>query len=66
MRDWYAQEGSPSPLGVTWIADEAAYNFALYSKHAKAVTLLLYSELDISIPTYEIRLDPLGRLCAGL
>ncbi len=60
MRDWYTHEGSPSPLGVTWIADEAAYNFALYSKYATAVTLLLYSELDLSIPTYEIRLDPLA------
>lgn len=58
MRDWFAQEGSPSPLGVTWIEREAAYNFALYSKHATAVTLLLYSELDLSIPTYEYKLDP--------
>ena len=39
MHDWYAHEGSPSPLGVTWVEDEAAYNFALYSKHATAVTL---------------------------
>ena len=60
MNDWYAREGSPSPLGVTWIEDEAAYNFALYSKHATAVTLLLYSEVDLSIPTYEFRLDPLA------
>jgi glycogen operon protein len=47
MRNWYALEGSPSPLGVTWIEDEAAYNFALYSKHATQVTLLLYSEIDL-------------------
>ena len=60
MQDWYAREGSPSPLGVTWIADEAAYNFALYSKYATAVTLLLFSELDAPIPTYEYRLDPLA------
>ncbi len=59
MYDWFALEGSPSPLGVTWIEDEAAYNFALYSKHATAVTLLLYSEIDLSRPTYEHRLDPL-------
>ena len=59
MHDWFASEGSPLPLGVTWIEDEAAYNFALYSKHATAVTLLLYSEIDMSAPTYEHRLDPL-------
>ena len=60
MWDWYAQEGSPSPLGVTWIENEGSYNFALYSRYATAVTLLLFSELDVSIPTYEIRLDPLA------
>ena len=59
MHDWFAHEGSPSPLGVTWIENEAAYNFALYSKHATAVTVLLYSEIDLSTPTYEHRLDPL-------
>ena len=60
MRDWYDREGSPSPLGITYIEDEAAYNFALYSKYATAVTLLLFAELDLSIPTYEYRLDPLA------
>ena len=59
MHDWFALEGSPSPLGVTWIEDEAAYNFALYSKHATAVTLLLYAEIDLATPTYEHRLNPL-------
>jgi glycogen operon protein len=59
MHDWFALEGSPSPLGVTWVEDDAAYNFALYSKYASAVTLLLYSEIDLSTPTYEHRLDPL-------
>lgn len=60
MHDWFALEGSPSPLGVTWVEDEAAFNFALYSKHATAVTLLLYSEIDFSTPTYEHRLDSLA------
>lgn len=60
MHDWFAFEGSPSPLGVTWVEDEAAYNFALYSRHATAVTLVLYSEIDLSMPTYEYRLDPLA------
>jgi glycogen operon protein len=60
MQDWFAQEGSPSPLGITWVEDEAAYNFALYSKFASAVSLLLYSEIDLSAPTYSYRLDPLA------
>src|ERR1039457_6787996 len=59
MHDWFALEGSPSPLGVTWVEDEAAYNFALYSKYASAVTLLIYSEIDLSTSTYGHRLDPL-------
>lgn len=58
MEGWYALEGSPSPLGLTWIEAEAAYNFALYSKHASQVTLHLYSEVDLATPTYEYRLDP--------
>jgi glycogen operon protein len=58
--NWYAQEGTPSPLGVTWIEREAAYNFALYSEFATQVTLFLYSELDLSVPTYEYVFDPLA------
>ena len=57
---WHAVEGTPSPLGVTWIEEEAAYNFALYSEFATHVALLLYSEPDLSIPTYEYLLDPLA------
>ncbi len=57
---WYAREGTPSPLGVTWIEREAAYNFALYSEFATQVTLLLYSELDLAVPTYEYAFDPLA------
>jgi len=34
MDAWYSAEGSPSPLGVTWIENEKAFNFALYSKNA--------------------------------
>jgi len=41
---WSAAEGLPYPLGVTWIEEARSWNFALYSKHADAVTLLLYGE----------------------
>jgi len=36
---WAAREGFPYPLGVSWMARENAYNFALYSKHAERVSL---------------------------
>ena len=39
--NWPSIEGSPMPLGVTYIPEERAYNFALYSKNATEVTLLL-------------------------
>ena len=60
MEAWYSSEGSSSPLGVTWIEEEVAFNFALYSKTATGVLLLLYSELDLIIPTYEYHLNPLA------
>ncbi len=42
--DWERSEGSPSPLGATWLESEQAFNFALYSRHASGVTLLLYAD----------------------
>ncbi|MDB4542983.1 isoamylase [bacterium] len=62
MRDdrkdsWFAIEGSAFPLGATWIPDQQAYNFALYSKHATAVSLLLFREEDSSNPAVIVRLD---------
>ena len=54
---WTAIEGTPSPLGVSWDESAEAYNFALYSKHAQSVTLLLYTEADLIIPVFMYRLD---------
>jgi len=53
---WAREEGTPFPLGVTWLECEQAYNFALYSKHANSVTLLLYREDDVFNPvvTYDL------------
>jgi isoamylase len=50
MNRWVEKEGTPSPLGVTWIEDEHAVNFALYSKHATGVTLLLYTVDEVVTP----------------
>ncbi|MFO0729004.1 MAG: isoamylase [Myxococcota bacterium] len=55
---WAQIEGASFPLGVSWIAREHAFNFALYSKHATEVTLLLYAEGDPTQPVLEKVLDP--------
>jgi isoamylase len=54
---WRSKEGSPLPLGASWVASDGAYNFALYSKHAETVTLLLYRAEDVVLPAYEFKLD---------
>ncbi|MDQ3707085.1 MAG: isoamylase [Chloroflexota bacterium] len=57
--DWDAIAGSPGPLGVTWIEEESAFNFALYSRYASTVTLLLFSSQDFATPVFQLNLDPL-------
>ena len=44
---WEQTEGNPLPLGVNWIEEEQAFNFAIYSEHAESVSLLLYSPADL-------------------
>nr|WKN34575.1 isoamylase [Tunicatimonas sp. TK19036] len=57
MTSWTALEGSPYPLGVCYISEEDAYNFAIYSKHATQVTLLLYDQWNFRTPvvTYHMQ-----------
>ena len=43
MISWSQIEGLPHPLGAVWLREERSYNFALYSRHATGVTLLLYT-----------------------
>lgn len=57
MNNWTAYEGSPFPSGIAWIESEQAYNFALYSKHAESVTLLLYRKDDVINPVFTYHLD---------
>lgn len=59
MNPWTAEEGADFPLGVTFVKEEDAYNFALYSKHATGVTLNLYDRLDSGDPAYTFCFDPL-------
>jgi isoamylase len=54
---WEQTEGSPLPLGVTWIEEEQAFNFAVYAEHAESVTLLLYSSTDLVNPLFTFRFD---------
>jgi isoamylase len=56
--EWDRKEGTPGPMGVTWVPSLGAWNFALYSRRATGVTLLLYSEADPSHPILQCRLDP--------
>jgi glycogen operon protein len=51
-------EGEPWPLGASWLAERRAFNFALYSRYATGVTLLLYAERDPATPVREVALDP--------
>jgi len=45
------------PLGVSWIENEQAFNFAVYAEHAERVTLLLYSFSDLVNPLLTLPLD---------
>ncbi len=47
--------GNPWPLVVRWVQAEQAFNFALYSRHATAVTLLCYEQKDPVNPVFEFR-----------
>jgi glycogen operon protein len=55
--DWAARDGSPAPLGASWIGN--AMNFALYSRHAGGVTLLLFAD-DAATPVRTLPLDPMA------
>jgi isoamylase len=56
---WASLEGLPIPLGATWIAEEEAWNFAVYSEHAEQMTLLLYAEEAPATPVLTQRLNHL-------
>ena len=60
INKWSTVEGTPGPLGATWLPEEEAFNFALYSKHATHVTLLLYSETDLVTPVLAYAFEPLA------
>ncbi len=55
--DWEAVEGASFPLGVSWVEDERAFNFAIYSKHAESVELLFYRDDELRRPAHEFHLE---------
>ena len=56
---WEREEGTPAPLGATWVQQQQAWNFSLYSRTASAVTLLIYGANDTVVPVLAVPLDPL-------
>lgn len=56
--EWQRVEGAPWPLGASWVESDRVYNFALYSRHACSVTLLLYTEYDPATPIHLYVFDP--------
>ena len=56
-RKWEEEDGTPLPLGATWIAEEQAFNFAVYAEQAESVTLLLYSADDLVNPILTFPFD---------
>ena len=56
---WAEREGLPLPLGVSWVEDEQAFNFAVYAERAETVTLFLYSYRDLANPILTFQFDSL-------
>jgi len=54
---WAQTEGSPLPLGATWLEEEQAFNFAIHAEHAESVTLLFFSSSDLVNPIHAYRFD---------
>jgi len=59
IETWEREEGAPAPLGATWVESEQAWNFALYSRAATGVTLLVYDADDVAVPILALPHDPL-------
>src|SRR5579864_6051148 len=54
---WTETEGTPLPMGATWIEEEQAFNFSVHAEHADSVTLLLFSADDFANPVLTYRFD---------
>ncbi len=52
-----AEKGVPYPMGVSWDSDTQTYNFALFSKSAKSVSLLFFRDPDLAHAVCRVDLD---------
>ena len=59
-------EGGLGPPGAVWLENDQAWNFTLYSRHARGVTLLLYGATNCFQPVVELQLDPLKNKTARI
>ena len=57
MKRWQQNDGTVFPLGATWVEEEQAWNFAIYSRHAEQVILLLYGDCDFQQPEVRFEFD---------
>jgi isoamylase len=55
-------EGGLGPPGALWLENQQAWNFTLYSRHARAVTLLLYNATDFVEPVFQLSLNKTARV----
>lgn len=55
---WDRDEGAPTPFGASWNEAGKAWNFALFSRHATEMTLLLYGD-EAARPVFQYALNPL-------
>jgi glycogen operon protein len=63
---WERAEGAATPFGATWVESEQAWNFALFSRHASGLTLLLYNEGALAKPAFQVALDPVANKTAAI
>jgi len=57
MAHWYDADGAPLPLGATWNPADQTCNFAVYSRHATGVTLLLFDAANTAVPSRQFTFD---------
>lgn len=60
MSRWSRVEGLAFPLGQSWVHELQSFNFALYSKNAAEVWLVLFDAADFLNPVAEFQLDYLA------
>jgi isoamylase len=59
MNPWQASEGNPYPLCVTWIEEEQAFNFGVFSEYGIVVELLLFAQDEYIVPVRSLEFPPI-------